>query len=84
MTKNNKGLPIRALLWRDAGYVFTKNPAQPDLQLTTGLIIEENDEFVNIAVNVDYNPRTHKIFAVDGFIIPKGAIVKTEEIYSVE
>lgn len=74
---------VCAILWRDASFIYTKKLADlPMLQLTTGFIIEDNKEFINIAMNVNYNPKVNKFWALDGFIIPKKAVVKSEIIYS--
>lgn len=77
VTKGRPRNPVCVLLWRDASWSHTKKPpGLPPLQLTTGFIIETNDEFTNIAMSVNYNPITRNLWPVDGFIIPKKAIVK--------
>jgi len=74
-------IPVCALLWRDASYVYTKRLQKlPSLQLTIGFIIEANDEFTNIAMNVNYNPKTKKFWPLDGFIVPEKAIVEFKVI----
>jgi len=75
-------IPVCALLWRDASYVYTKElpKSPPSLQLTIGFIIEANDEFTNIAMNVNYNPKTKKFWPLDGFIVPEKAIVEFKVI----
>ena len=62
----------------DAAYATTKElPDELPLpQLTTGFIIESNEKFTNIATNVKYDPKTGKLWPVDGFIIPKKAKIK--------
>lgn len=78
-------IKVCAILWRDAGYTYGKKiPTFPHLQLTVGFIIEANDEFTNIAMNVGHDPKTKKLWPIDGFIIPKKAIVKSEIIYSLD
>ncbi len=75
-------IKICAILWQDAACYYCKEipKTTPPKQLTTGFIIETNDEFANIATNVNYNPKTKKLSPIDGFIIPKGAVSKVKVI----
>ena len=77
-----KNKPICTLLWRDASYsYFTEAPLDIPLpQLTTGFIIQTNDEFTVIATNVEYNKNTGEIAPLDGFIIPDKAIIEFKKI----
>lgn len=82
MQKKKPKDPVYVILWRDALYIFTKKIPKypPPLQLTTGFIIDSNDKFTNIAMNVNYNPETGMLWPVDGFLIPKGAKIEFRRI----
>ncbi|MCK6463008.1 MAG: hypothetical protein L6Q29_04320 [Candidatus Pacebacteria bacterium] len=82
MEENNLKNPICAILWQDASYSFEKNIPQeiPLPKLTVGFIVETNDNFTNIATNVDYDSRQDKIVPKDGFLIPAKSIVKFQRI----
>lgn len=82
MLKSRFKNPICIILWRDAFYVFTKNIPKypPPFQLTAGFIIDSNDKFTNIAMNVNYNLKTGTLWPVDGFLIPKGVIIEFRRI----
>ena len=82
MQKKKPKNPVCVILWRDALYVFTKNIPKypPPLQLTAGFIIDSNDKFTNIAMNVNYNPKTGTLWPEDGFLIPKGAKIEFRRI----
>jgi len=82
MLKNKFKNPVCIIIWRDAFYAFTKRfPKElPPLQLTAGFIIDSNDKFTNIAMNVHYNQKTGGIQTVDGFLIPKGAKIEFRRI----
>ena len=81
---NNKKFknPVCTILWQDAAYSYLKEFSKelPLPQLTTGFIISENDEFINIATNVKYNQKTGEIYPIDGFLIPKGVEIKFRKI----
>jgi hypothetical protein len=74
--------PVCAIMWRDAAYTFEKNiPLEfPKPRLTAGFICKVEDKYTFIATNVAYNTETHKLTAVDGFVIPKGAIIEFRKI----
>lgn len=74
--------PVCTILWTDASYsYFSEAPLDVPLpQLTTGFIIQTNDEFTFIATNVGYDKVTGKLFPVDGFIIPEKAIIEFKKI----
>jgi len=74
--------PVCTILWRDASYsFFTEAPLDLPLpQLTTGFIIQTNDEFTFIATNVEYNKNTRILHPIDGFIIPEKAIIEFKKI----
>lgn len=69
---------IYAVFWRDAAYSFNSElpPDQPITDLTVGFIISENENFINIATNVDYDHESGRIKPADGFLIPRGTIIK--------
>lgn len=75
-TKHNN--PVCAVMWLDAMYSFDKEYKKDRLhpQLTTGFVMEANDEFLNLATNVNCDPKTGELWPVDGFVIPKKAILK--------
>jgi len=77
----NKNL-IKAVLWNDAAYSnLDKLPDfVPPPRLTVGLIIEDNKEFINIAMNVYYYSDDNTIDQIDGFLIPKNTIISIKEI----
>ena len=73
--------PICSILWQDASYSYEDNlpDNSPPLQLTVGFIVSENEDYINIATNVNYNPGTKNLWPVDGFVIPKNAIKKLQK-----
>ncbi|MBI4993549.1 hypothetical protein HZC33_01135 [Candidatus Wolfebacteria bacterium] len=75
MGKENQKNPACVILWQDAAYSYEKEfPKEfPLPQLTAGFIISANDEddFINIAMNVEYDEKTGKLYPLDGFLIPK-------------
>lgn len=74
--------PVCVIYWRDAAYVYDKNfpDEEPSLQVTAGFTVKANDSYVNIATNINYNRATGELWPVDGFIIPKSAIVEFKKI----
>lgn len=78
MKKNS----ICAILWRDAAYTFeTKVPSDlPQPRLTTGFVIETDNDYTFIAMNVSYNEETGELFPIDGIVIPKKTIMKFKKI----
>lgn len=74
--------PVCTILWQDAAYTFDKElpEALPAPRLTTGFIIETNDEYTLIATNVAYNNETGEITPVDGFVILEKAILEFKKI----
>lgn len=75
--------PVMTIEWYDAA--FTDDEAVvdetfPPTQLTCGFVIEENDEHVHIATNVYYNMEKKVVQPIDGFLIPKSAIVSVRKI----
>ena len=74
--------PVCIIWWRDAARCFDKTlPSKPPLlQVTAGFIIVTNRKKLNIATNVNYNSKTGKLWPVDGFVIPKGTIVKFKKL----
>jgi hypothetical protein len=81
MTKKNKKNPVCAIWWNDASYVFQKEkPDKPLPILTVGFIIETNDEFTNIATDVEYNEETQEVIPSRGVLIPEKSIIKFKKI----
>ncbi|MEK7635728.1 MAG: hypothetical protein AAB405_01400 [Patescibacteria group bacterium] len=82
LNNQNAKNPVCTILWQDAAYSYSKEFSKelPSLRLTTGFIIVANDEFINIAVNVEYNQETGVLRPIDGFLIPKGVIVEFKKI----
>lgn len=80
MYKYKKGLSI--VEWQDAAYSFEKElPPYPPIPNTTyGLIVEDTSEHINIATNVHIDSKNNWITLVDGFLIPKQAILKIEDL----
>lgn len=66
----------------DAAYSYEKKlpRSTPNEQLTAGFIVEATDDYTNIATNVHYDPGTKKIQRVDGFVIPKKAVIEFRRI----
>ena len=52
----------------------------PLLQVTCGFIVSAEATLTNIAVNVNFNPKDNSLWPVDGFVIPKKAIIKFKKI----
>lgn len=82
MTEQRKKNPVCTILWRDAAFTYEEDipPTLPQPRLTTGFIIETNDEFTFIATNVSYNQETGILEPKDGFIIPEKAIIEFKKI----
>ncbi|HET8574946.1 MAG TPA: hypothetical protein VFM02_02110 [Candidatus Paceibacterota bacterium] len=71
------------IFWRDAGFSYKKTlpKDRPGLQVTFGVVVNETEDFVNLATNLDYDETGEKSSeVVDGFLIPKNVIVKREDI----
>ncbi len=64
--------PVCTILWQDAAYSFeSEKPLEiPSPHLTTGFIIEANDDYAFIASNVLYTS-SGKLLPIDGIIIPE-------------
>jgi len=75
MTKKKN--PVCTILWQDAAFSFDKKkPLEiPAPNLTTGFIIEANDNFTFIATNVHYS-NSDKLIPIDGLIIPEKATLE--------
>lgn len=75
-----KGLSI--VEWQDAAYSFEKElPLFPPIPNTTyGIIVDDTPEYINIATNVEIDSEKNWVTLVDGFLIPKQAILKIEKI----
>lgn len=82
MKNKNLKNPICAILWQDAAYSFDKKtPKETPLpKLTVGFVVESNENFTNIATNIDYNTENDKIIPKDGFLIPNKVIIKFQKI----
>lgn len=82
MKLRNKKNPVCAVFWRDAACTNLKKPPKelPPIQLTTGFIMETNDEYINIATNVNYDLKTGEMYPVDGFVIPQKTIIKFKKV----
>ncbi|MEI6296346.1 MAG: hypothetical protein WCO84_01700 [bacterium] len=80
MKKKND--PICTILWRDASYTFMQKMPEilPLPQLTTGFIMETNDDYTVIATNVSYDDKTGAMSMVDGFIVPGKTILEFRKI----
>ena len=80
--KKLKNPPVCALWWKDAAYSYGEKltSALPPTQLTAGFVMAATDEYVNIATNVDYDEKDKTIWPIDGFVIPKKAIVEFKRI----
>jgi hypothetical protein len=78
--------PIYVILWRDAAYTFESEVPKelPRPRLTVGFIIKTNNEYTFIATNVSYEKETGNISPIDGFIIPKEAIIESKKINDYE
>lgn len=73
---------VYAVYWQDAAYSFQKSlpKKNPNLEITTGLVISQNKKLINIATNVNYNPKEGTFIAKDGFLIPRKTILKIKKI----
>jgi hypothetical protein len=71
---------IVAIEWFDAGYTDKESSLDvfPPLQHTFGALIEETDEYVNVAVNMYGENNISE--PIDGFLIPKSTIVRMFDI----
>lgn len=74
--------PIVAVLWQDALFSLEDNlryfSALP--HLITGVVIETNDRFLNLATSVIYDKKKKRMVPIDGFLIPQGVIIDIKEI----
>lgn len=80
--KNSRKNPFCVVVWQDAAYSFAKKlPKELPLpQLTTGLVIEENDNFLNLATNTSFNKKIKNLEPRDGFLIPRKTILKFKKL----
>lgn len=74
--------PVCTILWTDATYSYeTEVPAELPLpNLTTGFILQTNDDYTFIATNVRYDQATGEISAIDGMVIPEKSILEFKRI----
>ncbi|HOX91172.1 MAG TPA: hypothetical protein PLG45_00310 [Candidatus Paceibacterota bacterium] len=74
--------PCVCISWHDASYSDSKNATKkvPPVRLTCGFVIEENKNFVNLAVNCYYTDKNKKLEPIDGFLIPTNTIVSFKKI----
>lgn len=77
-SKKPKYPPVCAVWWRDAAYSYERElPREfPHTQLTTGFVMVATDDYLNIATNVSYDEKNGTIWPIDGFVIPKKAVVE--------
>lgn len=82
MKKTKYKNPVCVVIWQDAAFSYEKNIPKglPLPQLTTGFVIKENKNFLNIATNVGFNKRTNLLELKDGFLIPRKTILKFKKI----
>lgn len=82
MTFKNKKNPICAITWRDAAYSYEKILPQkmPPIKVACGFVVRATDQWINMATNVNYNPKTKKLWPVDGFVIPRKAIINFRKL----
>lgn len=81
--KRNK---IYAIYWQDAAFSYRKKlpKEKPPYQITFGVIISKNKEFINIGMNCHYDAGKKKIIEIkDGFLIPVKTIIQIKEIGSI-
>lgn len=66
---------ISEIIWQDAAYSYNASIPNnfPSTERTIGVIVEETDEYINIATN--FEKINEKERPTDGFVIPKGAII---------
>lgn len=76
------GETVSAVYWQDAAYSYLeKVPAElPPIEITFGVIVARNKEFINIAMNLNQSSKGKKLSIKDGFLIPVKTIVKIEKI----
>ncbi|MEA1929375.1 MAG: hypothetical protein U9M92_00600 [Patescibacteria group bacterium] len=82
LQEKEKRNPICTILWHDASYTFDEQlPKEIPLpSITSGFIISESAEFVNIATNVDYDEKTNTVSPVNGFLIPRKSIIEFKKV----
>lgn len=78
-------MKIHTILWKDAAYSYEKKlPSKLPLpDLTTGSIVSQNEQFINIAMNGKFNSETGEFEETDGLLIPKSVILELREIGSI-
>jgi|GEM_PF-1060465 len=66
--------------WFDAGYTDKESSVDvfPPAQHTVGVLVEETDEYVHVAVNMYCENEI--VEPIDGFFIPKATIVRMSDI----
>jgi len=71
---------IYEITWRDAAYSYEKElpDEMPGLDKTIGHIIEETDEYINIATS--FKEKHQSETPAYGLIIPKNTIVSIKKI----
>jgi hypothetical protein len=74
--------PVCVVYWNDAAYSYEDklpdNP--PQLQLTAGFVIKATDNYINITTNVNFNKANGRLSPVDGFVLPRSAMVRFKKI----
>ena len=80
--KNPPKNPIVAVLWQDALYFLGNSFHEftPLPNLITGIVIERNDKFLNLATSLIYDKKKKRMVPTDGFLIPQGVIIDIKEI----
>jgi len=72
---------IYKVIWQDASYSYDKKiESLPRQEITVGFIVKENEDYINIATNIDYDQTKNTYEPDNGFLIPKKVIIKLEEI----
>lgn len=82
MIAKNKRNSCVCVLWKDAAYTNDKKALSevPPPELTCGFLIEENKDFINLAINNYYTKNSKRLEPIDGFMIPVGTIISIKKI----
>jgi hypothetical protein len=75
---------VYAVTWRDAMYSFKERMPRklPPVEITIGVVFEETEEYIVLATNMF--EENGILRARDGFVIPKGAIIRREKVGKLE
>jgi len=79
----NSKKEVYAILWKEASFTYediSDNDIPNVLRTTVGFIIEAKKDYIKIATNIVFNESDQNMELIDGFIIPKRAIISKKRV----